>query len=141
MALEGTARQDCLRHPDGAQTPWCVLLIEDNQDQAELIRRGFERDSHGVRLLIARSLRQAGNVLAEARPDLVITDVRLPDGSGMELLSADRKPAVPVIVMTSFGDERMAVEAIKAGALDYVAKSPEAFADMPRIAADRKSVV
>jgi FixJ family two-component response regulator len=56
-------------------------------------------------------------------------DYRLPDGSGNEFVSwsAER---FPVILLTAFGNERAAVEAIKAGALDYVIKSAEMFADV-----------
>jgi PAS domain S-box-containing protein len=66
---------------------------------------------------------------------LAIVDVDLPDGSGMELLS-DSAGAVPfpLVMMTGFGDEKTAVDAIKAGALDYVVKSETTLADMPRMA-------
>ena len=115
------------RHP-------LVLLVEDNDDQAELVRRAFEDDAVALDLVVARDLDQARRLLAEAAPDLVVTDVQLPRGSGLDLLGDASLPPVPIIVMTGFGDEKMAVEAIKSGALDYLAKSPEALADIPHLA-------
>lgn len=58
------------------------------------------------------------------RPSLVITDVRLPDGSGMQVFDLCRSqlPGVPVIVMTAFGSVADAVRLVKAGALDYLEK-------------------
>jgi PAS domain S-box-containing protein len=75
----------------------------------------------------------AGRAHAEQDPPgLALVDYRLPDGSGDEFVrwSADR---FPVVLLTAFGNERTAVEAIKAGALDYVIKSPEMFADMTHL--------
>ena len=60
-------------------------------------------------------------------------DLKLPDGRAMEVLTSPPEAGpFPVLIMTSYGNEQMAVEAMKAGALDYVVKSPEAFAAMPR---------
>jgi signal transduction histidine kinase len=110
-----------------------LLLVEDEDAHAELIRRAFADE--GVESVeVATSLAQARELLAAgAASDLVITDLRLPDGLGMELLEvcAER---IPVVIMTSQGDERDAVEAIKRGAYDYVVKSVVAFETMPRTA-------
>ena len=68
-------------------------------------------------------------------PSLIIADWRLPDGESMELLPNHHDPlATPIILMTSYGNERIAVEALKSGALDYVVKSPESMLDMPHLA-------
>jgi PAS domain S-box-containing protein len=68
-------------------------------------------------------------------PSLIIADWRLPDGESMELLPNQQDPlATPIILMTSYGNERIAVEALKSGALDYVVKSPESMLDMPHLA-------
>lgn len=63
-------------------------------------------------------------LVQEPRPSLVITDVRLPDGSGAEILELCRTnlPGVPVIIMTGFGSVADAVRLVKAGALDYLEK-------------------
>ena len=113
-----------------------ILLIEDDEAHAELIQRAFQNWARRVRLRLARSLREARDRLAEQNPDLVITDMRLPDGRGIEIVPCREDGHLsiyPVIVMTSYGDEKVAVEALKAGALDYVVKSANAFADMPHI--------
>lgn len=114
-----------------------ILLVEDDDAHAELILRMFQAGERPVRLSLARSVREAHDWLAVSVPDLVIADLLLPDGRGVEVVpppDGERFPAYPVIVMTSHGDEKIAVAAVKAGALDYVIKSAESFADMPRIA-------
>ncbi len=112
-----------------------ILLVEDEPAHAELIRRAFRTSPGRFRLETAGSLGEARACLAQTTPDLVITDLRLPDGEGTELLSsgAGDQP-YPLVVMTSQGDERAAVESMKAGALDYVVKSADTLAETPRTA-------
>ena len=111
-----------------------ILLIEDDSAHAELIGRAFERAPMDARITVVTSLEEARAAIEAATPDIVLTDFRLPDGQGIDLLPEDKERVpFPLVVMTSYGDEQVAVEAIKAGALDYVAKSPPTFADMPRI--------
>lgn len=112
-----------------------ILLVEDDEPHSELIRRAFERSSTKVRLTWVSTIRAAQAILSEPEPpDLVITDLRLPDGEGLILLPESReKAAYAVVVMTSHGDEKVAVDAMKTGALDYVVKSDESFARMPDI--------
>ena len=112
-----------------------ILLVEDNQAHAELICRAFEPQAAGVMLTVVHTLQQAYAVVRASAPDLIIADLRLPDGQGMDLLPVERGDMpYPVVIMTSYGDEHVAVEAMKAGALDYVVKSEVTFADMPHIA-------
>ena len=112
-----------------------ILLIEDEDPHAELIQRAFEDQENSFRFFRAKSLHQARTFIAQCKPDLIIADWRLPDGESMELLPNQDDPlAIPVILMTSYGNERIAVEALKSGALDYVVKSPEALMDMPHLA-------
>jgi len=112
-----------------------ILLIEDEEPHAELIQRAFEELGGEVRIIRARSLAEARAHLAAHTQDLIIADWRLPDGESMELLSNHYNPlTTPVILMTSYGNERIAVEALRSGALDYVVKSPESMLDMPHFA-------
>ncbi|MCP4537176.1 MAG: response regulator [Chloroflexi bacterium] len=112
-----------------------ILLVEDEQAHAELVRRAFDRHTGRFCLTVADTLEQARAYLAESVPNLVITDLLLPDGRGTDLLPAESKECqFPLVVMTSHGDEQVAVEAMKAGALDYIVKSVDTLADMPRIA-------
>ena len=67
-------------------------------------------------------------------PDIALLDMVLPDGNGLELLKSLPQPnAFPMLILTSHGNENTAVEALKAGALDYIVKSPETFLETPRI--------
>jgi PAS domain S-box-containing protein len=113
-----------------------ILLVEDDEPHSELIRRAFERSSIAVRLRWVATIREAQGALREAEaPDLVLTDLRLPDGDGLALLPENRERAsYGVVVMTSHGDEKIAVDAMKTGALDYVVKSEESFERIPEIA-------
>ena len=112
-----------------------LLLVEDNPAHAELIRRAFVSSDRPVSLTVARSLQEARVTLATAQPDLAIIDLLLPDGRGLELLPGDERAACyPSVMMTSYGNEQAAVEAIKTGAVDYVVKSDATLADMPHIA-------
>jgi PAS domain S-box-containing protein len=119
-----------------AQPPHDLLLVEDDEAHAELILRAFEDDPRPAQIRNARSIGEARRQLEAALPDLVITDLRLPDGDGADLIEPDREKArYPVVVMTSFGDQNVAVEAMRLGALDYVVKSELTFAEMPHIVA------
>ena len=112
-----------------------ILLIEDDPAHAELIQRAFEDRGNGAHLTVAQTLSQARAHLTDSQPMLIIADWRLPDGDSSELLTEEhRASAPPIIIMTSYGSERNAVEAIKAGALDYIIKSSESMTDMPHIA-------
>jgi PAS domain S-box-containing protein len=111
-----------------------ILLVEDDKSHAEMIRRSFAAYSRPVQLTVVETVKQAKEHLHNSSSDLVIADLILPDGKGTALLPSDKESlAYPVIIMTSFGNEQAAVEAIKAGALDYVVKSDAILKDIPRI--------
>ena len=112
-----------------------ILLIEDEDPHAELIQRAFENQDARILIHRARSLSEARQQILVQEPALIIADWRLPDGESMELLPDHHDPlSTPIILMTSYGNERIAVEALKSGALDYVVKSPESMLDMPHLA-------
>ena len=96
-----------------------ILLIEDDPAHAELIRRAFEFRGDSARLTIASTLDEARASIQADTPSLIIADWRLPDGDSHELLNDGHdRSNLPVIIMTSYGNEKRAVEIIKAGALD-----------------------
>ncbi|MCF6148210.1 MAG: PAS domain S-box protein [Candidatus Kuenenia sp.] len=100
----------------------------------ELIIRAFERWNHEVNITVASTIREARERVAECIPDIAIVDYNLPDGKGMALIPGDKeKSCYPVVIMTGYGNERAAVSAMKAGALDYLVKSKETFAHLPRM--------
>jgi PAS domain S-box-containing protein len=111
-----------------------ILLIEDDPAHAELIQRAFEDRGGEALLAIANTLTEARHHIAEFKPTLIIADWRLPDGDSRELLTEEHNKSTPVIIMTSYGNERNAVDVMKSGALDYIVKSSESMTDMPHIA-------
>jgi putative nucleotidyltransferase with HDIG domain len=87
-----------------------------------------------MNIVIAHSLSDGRSIMEANRPDLVIIDLLLPDGRGLDLLPENPDDiSLPYIIITSHGDEQLAVEAMKAGALDYVVKSESTMKDMPHI--------
>jgi PAS domain S-box-containing protein len=120
--------------PPGQKTPH-ILILDDDASHRELCFRAFRDDPELFRVTIAGSLPEARRVIGQDPPDLIIADWILPEGKGIEILPrTDGMVTVPLIIMTSFGDERLAVEIMKSGAIDYVVKSATMFRDLPHIA-------
>jgi hypothetical protein len=110
-----------------------ILLVDDEPAHAEAVRRAFDAEDLNDAIQVAGTLREYRERVAAGPPEIAIIDLNLPDGRALEVLSCPPEAgAFPVLVMTSYGNQEVAVEAMKAGALDYVVKSPEAFAGMPR---------
>ncbi|MGR3301913.1 MAG: response regulator [Candidatus Scalindua sp.] len=111
-----------------------ILLVEDEESHAKLISKSFESASGSVSMTFARNLHEARSSIAKSTPDLIIADFLLPDGKGIELIPANKEESpYPVIILTSHGDEEIAVEAMKADAFDYIVKSVAVMDDMPHI--------
>ncbi|MDQ3510297.1 MAG: sigma-54 dependent transcriptional regulator, partial [Pseudomonadota bacterium] len=102
-----------------------ALIVDDERDIRELLVMTLGR--MGLRCDTASSLADARSQLAHQRYDLCLTDMRLPDGSGMELVAeiSQNHPNTPVAMITAFGNVESAIEALKAGAFDFVAKPLE----------------
>ena len=96
-----------------------ILLVEDDAVLNGLVTRQLRGIGYGV--IPAKSWREAESVLAGTEPDLVILDMCLPDANGTEIIP---KLAIefPVIVLTAYGSIQSAVQAIKTGAVEYLAK-------------------
>lgn len=73
-------------------------------------------------------------MLTKQRPTLIVTDLVLPDGAGSDILVDAHQLGIPVVILTSRGDEAAAVSALKLGAIDYVVKPADTFEDLPHIA-------
>jgi PAS domain S-box-containing protein len=111
-----------------------ILLVEDSEIHAELIRDSLFSWNTSIRLSIVSTLALARAFLAENLPDLALIDLMLPDGKGTELLCADREQATfPAVLLTASGDEQTAVEAMKSGALDYLVKGAATFCELPHV--------
>ncbi len=111
-----------------------ILIVEDDNSHTLLIQRSFEDAPDEYRLEWAGSISAAKTAMEQHSPDLVLTDYQLPDREGSEMVAL-AAGACPVIIMTSHGNEQIAVEAMKIGAQDYIVKSAETFATMPHTVA------
>ncbi|OUC06517.1 hypothetical protein RY27_20550 [Litorilinea aerophila] len=129
---DATTVQQLPGHPE--EPPRHVVIVEDERAHQELIRRGFQKEYPWARLSVVDTLTAAKTLCQKDRPDLVVADLHLPDGLATELLTPQAGlPPCPVLIMTGQGDETSAVAALKAGARDYVVKSPETLLEMPRL--------
>ena len=99
-----------------------ILIIEDHRNTAEAINEIVKEK--GLEGLIADSAERAFDIYKTSSVDLIITDMKLPGKSGLEFLKQVREidPDIPVIVITAFATVQNAVEAMKAGAIDYITK-------------------
>lgn len=102
--------------------PKSALVVDDERDIRELLVLTLSR--MGLRISTAANLAEARELLANNPYDLCLTDMRLPDGNGIELVTeiARQYPQTPVAMITAFGSMDLAVEALKAGAFDFVSK-------------------
>src|SRR5690349_593264 len=99
-----------------------ALIIDDERDIRELLTITLGRMNLDV--TTASSVGEARDRLAERRYDLCFTDMRLPDGSGQDLVALISKQyaETPVAMITAYGNVDAAVNALKAGAFDFVSK-------------------
>src|SRR5256885_15890467 len=113
-----------------------ILIIEDEARMRRLLE--LDLGEAGFQTFSAGDAQTGLELLRRERIDLVLTDLKLPDISGLEFLHSAKRlhAALPVIVMTAYGTVETAVEAMKAGASDYVLK-PFSLAEM-RIAVQKE---
>ena len=99
-----------------------IPLVEDKDSLRTMLRLALEAQGHAV--VEARDQPEAVQKMREDAPSAVLSDLRLPNGDGFGVLAAakDLDPELPVIVMTAFGGIQDAVQAMKAGAMDFLAK-------------------
>ena len=98
-----------------------VLLIEDEPEMRRFIRASLT--AHGYRLVEATTAREGATLAASHNPELVLLDLGLPDGDGLEVTARLREwSKVPVIVLSARGREEDKVRALDAGADDYLTK-------------------
>jgi two-component system response regulator PilR (NtrC family) len=100
----------------------CALVVDDEPGIRELLAITLERMDLGVKA--ADNLEQARNLLLQHHFDLCLTDMKLPDGDGLELVEhiQQNHPALPVAVITAHGSMEAAIRALKNGAFDFVSK-------------------
>jgi len=100
-----------------------ILVVDDDAVDRELATRCL-KPVEDLEVVYAGDGNQALEVIGERTPDLVLTDLRMPGMDGLELVRKlrDEHPLLPVLLMTSHGSERLAVDALQAGAASYVPK-------------------
>jgi two-component system, OmpR family, response regulator len=105
------------------KAPEQVLVVEDDSSIAELLKIVLERQGFIVK--IAGTCEMATKALEDGLPDLMLLDLMLPDGHGLDLLRwlrDDLGSALPVVVLTAFRQEEKALRAFELGAADFISK-------------------
>jgi len=99
-----------------------LLIVDDELSMRQFLTHLFQRDGHSIR--VAENGRKAMAMLREQPADVIVSDVKMPDMGGIDLLRAarDLQPDVEVIMMTAFANEQTAHEAFLLGAFDFVHK-------------------
>jgi signal transduction histidine kinase len=112
-----------------------VLVVEDNAGDARLLQEMFSKEKPGsFQLTHLLRMSEALVHLAESEVDIVLLDMGLPDGHGLDTVRRAQAvaPGVPVIVLTGLDDEALAAEAMKEGAQDYLIKGQIESRALPR---------
>ncbi|MDR3217743.1 MAG: sigma-54 dependent transcriptional regulator [Dysgonamonadaceae bacterium] len=108
-----------------------ILILDDVITLGLMLKTWFTK--RGFSVITAINIADAKKAIEEKQPDLIISDMRLPDGNGIDLLKwvKTAHPNIVFIVMTSYADIQSAVECIRAGAYDYIEKpiNPEELLD------------
>lgn len=103
-------------------TAQCVLVIDDEPDIRELLEITLMR--MGIASCSAVDVSSAIMAIKQQEVDLILTDMRLPDGNGLDIVRyvAETKPDTPIAVITAHGNMDLAIESLKSGAFDFVSK-------------------
>jgi two-component system response regulator RegA len=103
-----------------------LLIVEDDKSFLQRLARAME--SRGFTVTTAESIAEGLTRLETASPAFAVVDMRLADGNGLEVISAlkRRRPDARAIILTGYGNIATAVNAVKMGAVDYLAKPVDA---------------
>lgn len=99
-----------------------ILIIDDEKSILDLLSVVFTKEGYSVETCVSPS--RALELMSREDYDIILTDIQMPQISGMDILKEVKKktPDIPVIMVTAYGTIKQAVEALKAGAMDYVVK-------------------
>lgn len=102
-----------------------ILVVDDDESVAGALRRFLEAEGHATR--VASNVAEGLDFVTEARPDLVMMDIRMPGVDGMAGLDQmqSRFPGLCVVMMTGYGTSQTSIDAMRAGAFDYITKPPD----------------
>ena len=112
-----------MNSPEGTR-PWSVLVIEDDEADALLLRRLVAASSETFHTDVCQTLRDAEQWLQQHDADLILLDQSLPDCHGLEGIDRIRQQHgdVPIVMLTGLDDEEMTARAMERGAADYLIK-------------------
>lgn len=101
-----------------------VLIVDDEEDLTWTLNKKFSKDSNKFELFIASNGREALEILSQIPIDVVVTDIRMPEVNGLDLLIEIKKNyrTIKVIIMTAYGSPEIRSQAVKNGCLFYVEK-------------------
>lgn len=108
--------------------PLRILLVEDNRGDALLVQMALDRTdaapAFSCAISVVDSIAEACYLLARETHDVIVTDLGLPDGQGMEIVTAliAAAPGIPLIVLSGDSDQRVMEESLRNGAADYLCK-------------------
>lgn len=102
---------------------YSVLIVEDNPITLEVLTEVIEQEPN-LKLACAVANRSDAEACLEQKADIILVDIGLPDGSGIDLIrhAKEQNPETEIMVISSYGDEEHVVEAIEAGASGYILK-------------------
>lgn len=112
-----------------------ILLVEDNPDHLSFEKKSIEKLAGISKVITARSAREARAAISDQEFDLIILDYDLPDTDGLVFLESltDTRLDIPVVMVTGLGNEKIAVQAMKLGAYDYVVKDRDYLKNLPDV--------
>src|SRR5690349_8185306 len=99
-----------------------ILVVDDDPETLSLLREVLLQESYEIET--SKNAQSALSKVAERAPDLILSDIQMPELDGLSLLSElrSRNHEMPVILMTAYGSLKTAVDGIQAGAFDYLSK-------------------
>jgi DNA-binding NtrC family response regulator len=120
-----------------------VLIIDDEANMRRILRFILEEAGHSV--FESSGVKAAIEEISNGQFDLIITDKKMPDGDGFEILRYCREsePSLPVVILTAFATVELAVEAMQAGAFDFISKPfvPEVVTAVAKRATERTKLL
>lgn len=104
------------------KTRYRILIVDDEDNVRRMLTTAFSLQGHETHC--ASNGEEALQRFADATPDVVLMDIRMPEMNGIDALKVMRtqQPRIPVILMTAYAEVETAVEALRSGAFDYVIK-------------------
>jgi len=111
-----------------------ILIAEDEITHSIAISRRLEKAYPNARIEVVTSIRDYQNSIAVVMPTIALLDLNLTDGCTLDMLKVSATPpAFPVIMLSSSASKRVAADAIQAGAVDFIIKTPEIFLSIAEI--------